>query len=120
LESRTPNALSLSSAYPTAGKDLYRPRRKAAVSRKSDKAKLTKELWAERPRSEIDLIADRIREKLAEEQRTRDIQRLLREQERLQTAVYWWRSFAITLMLTLVGTVVAVVLYFCGLIVRLK
>jgi len=90
------------------------------VSGKRDKAELPKAFWAERPRLEIDLIAERIREKLAEEQRIRHIENLLSEREKLQAAVSWWRSLAITLMLALGSTVLAVVLYFCGLIVQLK
>jgi transposase len=90
------------------------------VSRKRDKAELPEALLDERPRLEIDLIAERVREKLAEEQRIRDIENLLSERERLQAMVSWWRSFAITLMLALGSTVLAVLLYFCGLIVQVK
>jgi hypothetical protein len=107
------------------------------VSRKNERSGFTKNLLAERPREEIELITQQVREKIAEERKVGDLERLmvsyqrladdytdlsrkharlLAKQEASMTSLALWKNTAITVIVALACTIVSITLYFCSLL----
>jgi hypothetical protein len=94
---------------------------------------------AERPRVEIDMIVEQVRQKIGEERKvsdigklietyqrlaadynelSRDYEKLLGKHEAAQGSLLSWKNTAITVIVALACTLVSITLYFCSLLKR--